>query len=202
MPVYTTVPNHNPGDTMPSADWNVIANNLNNGGVMRMLADTTLGVAAASIDFTSIPATFAHLLLVLIGRGDAVLTEVDVLLRFNGDSGANYDDQGVGNNAATTAFAFQDSAATAIKIGSITAASSTASTPGAIRAEIPQYAGAVFHKVAVAVDGRFDDTAGTYRVAARAGRWRSAVAANRVTLLPASGNFIIGTRATLYGLPQ
>ncbi len=97
---YAALPTKNPGDTLTSALWNTYLQGNADSGFMRMLADTTLGVAAASIDFTSIPQTFAHLMLALYGRGDTAVVNQFVRIRFNNDSGANYDYQEIHAAAA------------------------------------------------------------------------------------------------------
>src|SRR5437879_836374 len=98
---YTALPTKNPGDLLTSTLWNTYLQGNADSGFRRMLADTTLGVAAATIDFLSIPATFAHLLLELYGRGDTALTAANVNIRFNGDSAANYHWQNLDGGGAT-----------------------------------------------------------------------------------------------------
>jgi hypothetical protein len=51
------------------------------------IATTTLGTAAASITFSSIPATYTDLRLVVVAKAVSAST-LDV--RFNNDSGTNY----------------------------------------------------------------------------------------------------------------
>jgi hypothetical protein len=49
------------------------------------LATVTLGTTAASVTFSSIPATYRDLIFVLSGLGGSA----NITLRYNGDSGSN-----------------------------------------------------------------------------------------------------------------
>jgi hypothetical protein len=52
------------------------------------LANVTLGTAATSVTFSSIPATYRDLILIITAQRTG--TPVNVGMRFNGDSGSNY----------------------------------------------------------------------------------------------------------------
>src|SRR5690349_8088463 len=61
-------------------------------GLMPLIQEQTpSGTGTAS--FTSIPATFRDLILLIRGRGTAAASSVTVNLTINSDSGANYDRQ-------------------------------------------------------------------------------------------------------------
>lgn len=62
------------------------------------LATVTLGGSDASITFTSIPATYRDLILVING---STTGNADYGLRFNGDSGANYSFVYMGGNGSS-----------------------------------------------------------------------------------------------------
>jgi len=71
-----------------------------------LISSVTVGSGgAASISFTSIPATYTDLLIKLSARGDAAATTwQNVRLRFNSDSGSNYTHRtlaGLGTTIAT-----------------------------------------------------------------------------------------------------
>src|SRR4051812_5414990 len=79
--------------------------------------DTTVAVAAATIDITPIVATYAHLQLKIVGRGDSG-TGVAVFAKFNNDSGANYDHQR--NASAGTGISSAEAlASTSLQLGNI-----------------------------------------------------------------------------------
>jgi hypothetical protein len=193
---FTTVPDVVVGQNFPPSLWeSAIMNNLNL-GVTRQLADTTLGGATATIAFSSIPATFAHLLLVGQGRGDTAATATNLNLRLNGDSATNYSTQQVQGSSATASAAVT-TAQTSAGIASMAAASATAGVFSPVFAFLPNYAGTVAQKDLLALDLFI----GTPVVQLIGGHWASTSAINSITLLPGAGNFIAGTRFTLYGLP-
>jgi ABC-type amino acid transport substrate-binding protein len=171
------------------------------GGAMTKLFDSTLGAAAASFDITSIPATYAALQLMLIGRSDAAAVNDSVTLRFNGDTAANYDYEVVtapDNSAPSDTGVF---AATSIALaGAVAAATAPAGAVGMLELTIPNYAGTTFHKACRTLNSwKHGTAAGSLFFRDCHGHWRSTSAINRITLAGA-GNFIAGTRCTLYGM--
>jgi hypothetical protein len=194
---------------MPSASW---ANGWLPGDIMTAaefkkgvgcIYDTTLGVAAASIDVTGIVATYAHLLLVSYLRGDTATATITVALRFNNDSGANYDAQSIANSAATTLAAGENIAATSGNIdrGVTPGGTAAASEFGAMATLIPAYAGTTGQKSAISmVAGRSGTTTGLISTMLCSTFWRSTAAINRITLLPSAGNFVAGSRLSIYAL--
>ena len=54
------------------------------------IATVTVSTAVSSISFTSIPATYKHLQLRILGRGTNPNTECQFVYQFNGDTGSNY----------------------------------------------------------------------------------------------------------------
>jgi hypothetical protein len=199
---YTALPTKNPGDILTSALWNTYLQGNADSGFMRMLADTTLGAGAASIEFASIPATFAHLMLLIEGRGDAASLAANLLLRLNNDSGASQYTYGILNSGGAAAGGADNASATSFFAGVIAAATATAAFSGLAAIWIPHYAGTTFLKrIQSQYGAQYATTAGNLNHGVSDGFWNSSAAVNRVTLLPASGNFVAGTRATLYGLP-
>lgn len=204
MTGFANVPTHVPGDTFPSADWNVVAANMNGGGLMRMLADSTVtGSVAASINFTSIPATFAHLRLVVYARSDTATTTFDNLLtRINGDSAANYDLQLV-KGAAAAASASETFAQSSIQGGLCNGGASPANLFAVTVLDILHYTNAANNKaIDMAASGKSGTTTGLLFSWKGSAFWRSNAAINQLTVLSATGNLAIGSRATLYGMPQ
>jgi len=171
-------------------------------GMVRPIADTILGASAASIDFTSIPQTFAHLLLVVQARGDAVATNVDLFARCNGDAAGNYDYEQAFASASAMAVAESLATAGGLYLGGIAAASaSAAGHNGCSFAVIPNYAKTTLEKLATIINSyKYGTTTGTVRAQLLAAFWRSTVAINQLTVRPSSGNLAAGTRATLIGM--
>jgi hypothetical protein len=164
------------------------------------ISDTTLGGSAANVDITSISATYAHLLIVTYARGDAAAAGTNLNLRFNGDAAANYDWQTLSASAAVinAAEAF---AQAQITLGLMPAISAGANLFNAQCFFIPHYAGSANNKLALAITSyKSGTTTGLMANTLAGGFWRSAAAINRITLLPAAGNFVAGTRVSLYGM--
>lgn len=165
------------------------------------IAETVVTVAAATIDFTSIPATYRHLQLALYARGDTAATTATVGVTFNNDSAANYDLQTV-TGTASTAAAAESFDQSNINLGSMAAASASANLFTPYEVIIPHYANSANNKTLISRMARKIGTAtGNLTTIHLGGFWRSNAAINRITLTPGAGNFDVGTVATLYGLP-
>ena len=171
------------------------------GASLTKLFDSTLGSAQASIDTGAIlPASCAQLHIVLAGRGDTALGSTAILLRFNNDSGANYNYQIIAAN--NTALVANAGAATGfVSPGSVPAASAPASVFGSTEIWVPNYAGTTGYKSYNSIS-YFEtaDTAAGQNLNQSGGIWKSTAAITRVALLLAAGNFAAGSRMTVYGL--
>jgi hypothetical protein len=200
---YTALPTKNPGDLLTSALWNTYLQGNADSGFMRMIADTTLIATAASITFASIPATFAHLLGIFYARTTSATTTDDgVVAQFNGDTAANYDWQSLLANGATVT-ASQAQGATSLVAGDASGGASTANLFSACAFIIPHYAGTLGNKSFVGLHAtKWAAAAAGAELRVLAGFWRSNAAINQIVLIPGSPNFAIGSRFTLYGLPQ
>jgi hypothetical protein len=155
------------------------------------LATTTLGTAAASITFSSISAAYTDLRLVLTGT---VSTAGSPYMRYNSDTGSNY------------SFTFIRGSGTAA--GSSRASNFTeqylfyygymdTTVPTFATADIFSYAGSTFKTSLITASSDFNGSGAVERIV---GLWRSTAAINRIDLYPTTGNFSIGTTATLYGI--
>lgn len=169
------------------------------GAGMVLIADTLLAVTATSFDFQSIPQTYKHLRLIAYWRTDKAASVFDTLrLRFNNDSGGNYYNQRQIANTTTNTADFETG-----ETGGILQANGSSSPANAFTAcmvEIPNYAGAVGYTTYLATYGNYKDTNSPELIDA-SGTWLNTAAVTRITIVPAVGpNFIVGSRATLYGL--
>jgi len=169
------------------------------GGTSRIF-DSTLGAAAANFDITGIPATFSHLQLFVFVRADPAALTNSCLARFNNDSTANYHSQTVQGQGSTAA-AGEGTAATSASLGACLANTAPANWYSSHIVQIPNYAASGPIKIA--------DFLTTYRWQTAAGGhvrvnggvyWNNGAAISRITVLPQSGNWMAGSRCTLYGL--
>lgn len=150
-------------------------------------------------DESSIDQTFRSLLLVWQGVSSTSANEDGAYIRFNNDSGSNYDYQELSVLNTTVAGA-PSAGATFMRIGSMKAASGTASKAGCGFVLIPSYAETTNHKVAVGGNFSMYNTAASgLRVGVVGGLWRSTSAVTRVQFGAQAGNFT--GRVSLYGIP-
>ena len=198
---YTTVPTKIAGDPLTAALWNASVRDNLNKGVMRPIAETTLGAPAASIVFSSIPADLSHLALRLFCRGDQVASFVPVNMQVNGDSGNNYDNQWLISNGASGAPLMQEAVGVGIiRAGSMVGANALASVWCSIALEIPGYASTAGQKAILTKSAYKTNTATTaIYMEDGVGFWRNTAAISSLTLISSVGNFLTGTKATLYG---
>jgi hypothetical protein len=153
-----------------------------------LIASSTVGSGgASSITFSSIPATFTDLTLVLSAR--ATSTTATITVAFNGSVNDFYGlyMQGNGSTASTTN--------QTTFIGNAPISTNTASTFGNLRIFIPNYAGSA--QKAFSVDAVTETNATTAFVQLFATTWQNTAAINQITLSLA--NFAEFSTAYLYG---
>lgn len=153
------------------------------------LANITLGTAASSITFGSIPATYRDLIVIFVGAGS---TTLEGRIRLNGDTGANYEYQRLSGNGTTGSAAFATSQTSGF-LSSIAQATTTSSLQMTINLCATNIAR---RKVIVS---RADNAAnGTDAIV---NQYTGTVAAiTSIQILTSTGNWAIGTTAALYGV--
>ena len=144
--------------------------------------------------------SYEHLELRYIARGTQSAAQTDFRLRFNGDSGSNYDWQYLNANGGSVAGG-STMAATSILLG--TTASATAPS-GAVcvgNIQIPLYRGTTLRKQTTNQQGRIAGTGGSdIHYTSWTGQWRSTAAITSITLTLDSGNWDTGSTFDLYGI--
>lgn len=169
-------------------------------GGMVLIETIEVAIAAANIDFTTIPATYDHLRLVLNGRGTNASTNEALYLTFNADGGANYDRERLTANAAAAAVT-ETLAQTSGAVGNLPSATATAGLGGSITVDFPDYKGTAYEKTYIALGAsKPAEVAGGIFIYNICGYWRSAAAIDQITLTLGAGNFDVDTIASLYGL--
>ena len=164
------------------------------------IATTTLGSAAASITFSSIPGTYTDLRLVFTGYSTFTsLNTGGVRLRFNGDTAANYSDTYLYANGSSATSSL-DTSATYIYAGQIPDNVAGTNIVGMMTADIFSYAGSTY-KTVLTTSSSDLNTGSTLSTLTRVvGLWRSTAAITSLTIIAGDPNFNIGTTATLYGI--
>jgi hypothetical protein len=166
-----------------------------------LIEEIVAGSSDTTITFSTIPQTYSELRL----TGDARHVYADVatslLVRFNGDTGANYDGQGL--------YGVDDivgepslSAQTSLIPGYISAATAPAGVSTSFEIVMPNYSGITFNKTAMTRLNHKRGTAnGSYFTTVHSGFWRSSSAITQIDLLGGgAGAFLTGSIFRLYGI--
>ena len=166
------------------------------------IATVTVGSGgSSSIDFTSIPSTYTHLQIRLIGRTDRA-TKMDFYkLQFNSDTGSNYAWHELFGDGAAGAQA--GSSATEIRLFRSTAATATSGMFGTSVLDILDYANTNKYKTARSLGGA--DTNGSTssdgEVSLTSGLWQNTNAITSIQLKPGGGtNWVQYSSFALYGI--
>jgi hypothetical protein len=164
---------------------------------------STLGGDTANFDITSIPAGGSYLEIVADLRGTESAVQSDVCVRFNNDSGTNY--QGQLWYFIPSAQAGQPGsnnvADDEMRIGMVAGATSVAGNSGAVRIIIPNYAGTTFRKQLRAQTAYSREAGNDPAATLGTGLWESTAAITRVTVYPGSGSWKAGSFLACYVRP-
>lgn len=178
----------------------VISGGSGGPGGLTQIFNSTLGVAATSIDTgaNGVSATHGNLIIYLYLRSDRAANTADnYKVQLNADTGANYDTQQLaGNNVTASA---SPSNATTSWIGTCPAATAAANVFGMGRIDVFNYDNTSSFKAAILVDSNAQTTtASTSEMFAC--QWRNTAAITRIAVAPVAGtNFLAGSRMTIYG---
>jgi hypothetical protein len=161
------------------------------------LFDAIVSSAQANIDIPSIPQNFAHLKLMGQIRGDS--TGGQCFMKFNNDPGPA--DYSVGLRLWTegTSAHGDNVAAGALGcpiMGDVTVSTDPAGRNTGFEINIPDYTNALFTKI---FHGVVMNSAATREMYC-AGWWSQTAPINRITLTLSAGNFVVGSRVTLFGI--
>jgi len=161
------------------------------------IATATGTGASGTISFTSIPATYKHLQLRILGRSSNVSTNDSFAVYANGDTTAgNYAYHrltGDGTTAAATG-----AASSSPRIGYVTGASAAADIMGVTILDIIDYASTTKYKTFRTFTGQ--DRNGAGQVWLASGLWMSTSAINQVDLTLVGLNWTTQTTIALYGI--
>jgi hypothetical protein len=164
------------------------------GNTYTAIATTTLGSAAATITFSSIPATYTDLRIVWVGT---MATTTSALKgRFNSDTGANYSYTYISGNGSAASSNYNSSLTSTDFGGMDTNIGLT--IPAMVTIDIMSYAGSTYKTYLATGSNDLNGSGVTDRTV---GLWRSTSAITSITLMRGGANNIgSGTTATLYGI--
>lgn len=151
------------------------------------IATTTLGSAAASYTFSSIPNTYTDLVLVIIGATtDTGVSNLEI--QFNGDTGSNYSSTRLlGDGSSASSGRLSNSSYS--MIGDVNNNQFVSIN------NIMNYANTTTYKTHISRTGSAANYLGAY-----VGLWRSTAAINSVTIKRSGTTITAGTTLSLYGI--
>ena len=163
---------------------------------MKLIASTTLETAQNSITFSSVPASFDDLYVVLSGRGANASFYADVALKLNGSTADFTGRTLYGNDGAAV------SGTSGNTIGFVPANTATASTFGSTALYIPNYRVSVAKSIST--DSVMENnSAGNTLHGIFATLWNQTATISTVELyLLSSANLVAGSIASLYGITK
>jgi hypothetical protein len=165
-------------------------------GALTLITEQVLAADGVPANFTSIPATYRDLVLVIRGRSAVVATDTAIQIQFNGDTGANYDWVDViMNSAYSQTRAFADTSARGAVMVADSAPTGTASLA---EMTIGDYRGTTFHKEFSTTSNEKIANTGTTALLVRLaqGTWRSTSAITQIAILQ---SLKAGSVVSLYG---
>lgn len=153
----------------------------------------------------TVPTGFSSFEIIWNGRSDATpANNSQVQMRFNGDTGANYD-HAFGGTTGVAAVNAEALAATYIQIGNVSSsiAGNATGASGEGYCLIPRYNDTSFKKTCIHRWGfkvSTDGASAGLQSYHGAGYWRNTNAITSITILLNSGNFLTGSRIKVYGV--
>ena len=151
-----------------------------------LIANQTLGAAAANIIFSSIPATFTDL--ILVASCNPVLSGTSSYYRFNSDATSSYAYNYISGNG-TAASSGRNGSYTAIYAGAVNSNNSV------MTIHFQDYANTTTYKTAIS-----RASAASNAVESFFGLYKSTSAISSITYYPDSGNWNTGSTFKLYGI--
>jgi hypothetical protein len=150
------------------------------------LATQTLGTAASSVTFSSIPAGYTDLIIVINGA-NATSGDENIWFRCNGDTATNY--------SYTQLYGTGSSAGSTRASGSSMSLGRGGTTVSSSIIQFMNYSNTTTFKTAL---GRGNNTGGV--VIANVGLWRNTAAINEIYIGSNAGNFNAGYTFSIYGI--
>lgn len=169
------------------------------------IAQIVVTTATGTLDFSSIPATYADLKLSVNARSSTAASFDVVLMNFNGDVTSGHYAGKYADGIGTAITVASPTTSANAYIGNISGANQVANASGVLLVDIPGYSGTTFSKFGTShgsdlvLSNTFSSS--NMEVINLAFGWNSTAAINQITLKLSSGaNFTVGTIITLYGV--
>ena len=165
------------------------------------IASQVLASSAASVTFSSIPATYTDLVLRCSVRSATSSGQDYMLLQFNGDTATHYSMTMI-YTSATTATSYSTTSTTSLDQNPIDLSTNTASTFSNNEFYIPSYLSTTSRQMSHFGVAEGNVTTNAAWLAANAGLYRGTSAITSLTLIDANGGsgFAANSRFDLYGI--
>ena len=165
---------------------------------MTLIATATVGSGGASgMTFSSIPASFTDLLVVVAARNSGSNISNSLYIRFNGDAGNNYTNRILSGNGSTVTSS-RNSSNSFMNIGDDPGANATSNTFGNTSVYIPNYAGST--NKSVSSDAVTENNATTASQQILASIWNNTSAITSIFVSDTGSNLVQNSTASLYGI--
>lgn len=184
---------------LPAAAWAA--------GAFATISEQTTTAAQASVSFSSIPQTYAHLLLIGTGRlAETTVQSDDITVQFNGDSSAHYsyltdllNNAGGSMTGPTSGTGFAVTSAPIFRF--LASSGGAAVNAGGGFAFLPAYSAANYNKIFYSLSGGGNGTSSFVDMRTRIGIWNPAAQAGitSLTLTAPAGGFSANCVFGLYG---
>lgn len=180
------------------------ASGANGGGgvaAYELISTTVLGSSQSSVTFSGLgtsAAAYKHLQIRYVSRADGAYGLANQKMRYNSDSGANYGFHelfGGGSSVSSGAALSRTESEASMDVGS--SISANAFIAGIV--DILDFSNTSKYKTTRALSG-IASSAGGQGIKLGSSLWQSTAAITSVTMLPVSGNFVTGSRFSIYGL--
>lgn len=167
---------------------------------MQLIGSQSVTSGTSSALTVSLTGTWSSLLVKWVGRSNDASTAKGANLTFNGDTGNNY--LWIQSEAANTTntSSVPGALTSSIHIGTMPAASATANFFGHGEFSVGSPNSTAIFKVAEAEASGYT-TATDVRLGVYGGQWSSTAAITSLTITPAAGSFVVGSKLSVYGLP-
>jgi hypothetical protein len=165
-----------------------------------LISSNVLTASAASVTFSSIPATYTDLVLRISARSSTFQQAVDVT--FNGDtpaSGTSYSFVYLRGNGSAASSSLTGSTSSVNVVGGQDQSNYTANTFSNFEFYIPNY-NSTSNKPVSSFTAAENNNATTWFINTVAGLYRNATALTSILLTPTSGNFASTSSFYLYGI--
>ena len=165
---------------------------------MELIQTQTLGTAAASVVFTSIPQDGTDLMLLGSVRTARANANDFVDLRFNGDNtDGNYSARVLYGNGSSSSSFTENS-----YIGDVNGATSTADTFASINVYLPNYTASVTKSGSVDTVFENNATFGAQSIVARLWNNTAAITSMEIGFTATGANLVVGTSFSLYKITK